>query len=164
MHESGVFVHSIYNYYNNVNLYCNQHPKRDDLIYEYSLPGHLCATFTSLILTKPHPIFGYDARARVCGLRVTIFDLLFGQLPSVGYRLEKSSAQARSLSNASTERGAITRLGAPLDRGLAKALVNPARSIPSRTRRTLRARPLLRISHSHTHHRPARTHHERREL
>ena len=32
MHESATFLHSIYNYYNNVNLYCNQHPKRDDLI------------------------------------------------------------------------------------------------------------------------------------
>ena len=32
MRESDAFAHSIYNYYNNVNSYCNQHPKRDDLI------------------------------------------------------------------------------------------------------------------------------------
>ena len=32
MDESVSFIHSIYNYYNHVNLYCNQHPKRDDLI------------------------------------------------------------------------------------------------------------------------------------
>ena len=32
MRESVTFTHSIYNYYNNVNSYCNQHPKRDDLI------------------------------------------------------------------------------------------------------------------------------------
>ena len=30
--ENSVFVPSVYNYYNNVNSYCNQHPKRDDLI------------------------------------------------------------------------------------------------------------------------------------
>ena len=32
MDERHPFVHSIYNYYNNVNLYCDQHTKRDDLI------------------------------------------------------------------------------------------------------------------------------------
>ena len=30
--QSLTFIPSIYNYYNNVNSYCNQHPKRDDLI------------------------------------------------------------------------------------------------------------------------------------
>ena len=30
--QSLTFIPSIYKYYNNVNSYCNQHPKRDDLI------------------------------------------------------------------------------------------------------------------------------------
>ena len=33
MDEMRLFIHSIYNYYNNVISYCDQHPKRDDLIY-----------------------------------------------------------------------------------------------------------------------------------
>ncbi len=58
---------------------------------------------------------------------------LFGQLPSVGYRLEKSSAQARSLSNEESRgeraQNEVPPDSGPPDRGLAKALVNPARSI-----------------------------------